>query len=354
MKRLLVILVPLFSLLIPISITAPANAEPISALIFTLPNLSSEVTIRQDGNPGDLFSPGKAQLNIKYNKIVPSFLSKLNVNQEWNDELENYISNGAPKYCEAIPLLNDNALYGITTKVLIDTDPNFESSIDDLVLFAMIDLQLDSKGRIVFSHVNTFQDITIMGSNSRKERNSFQPYVTINDGKIMIKETSLKFSQAGPLYLEVSTEFQQYADCPGVMDFINGYTINYQVKRQEIEISKQSQTITAANPGKVALNNKVTRIKVESSSGLPVLTRELNSKVCIANGDLVHLISVGNCSITASQAGDDTFESAKPVVINFEITKLPVNQTITCVKGKLTKKVTALNPKCPSGYSKKS
>jgi len=27
--------------------------------------------------------------------------------------------------------------------------------------------------------------------------------------------------------------------------------------------------------------------------------------------------------------------------------------TITCVKGKLTKKVTALNPKCPKGYKKK-
>ena len=28
--------------------------------------------------------------------------------------------------------------------------------------------------------------------------------------------------------------------------------------------------------------------------------------------------------------------------------------TITCVKGKLTKKVTAVKPKCPTGYKKKS
>jgi hypothetical protein len=27
--------------------------------------------------------------------------------------------------------------------------------------------------------------------------------------------------------------------------------------------------------------------------------------------------------------------------------------TITCVKGKLTKKVTAVNPKCPAGYKKR-
>jgi len=27
--------------------------------------------------------------------------------------------------------------------------------------------------------------------------------------------------------------------------------------------------------------------------------------------------------------------------------------TITCIKGKLTKKITAVNPKCPTGYKKK-
>jgi hypothetical protein len=27
--------------------------------------------------------------------------------------------------------------------------------------------------------------------------------------------------------------------------------------------------------------------------------------------------------------------------------------TITCIKGKLVKKVTAVNPKCPAGYKKK-
>jgi hypothetical protein len=29
------------------------------------------------------------------------------------------------------------------------------------------------------------------------------------------------------------------------------------------------------------------------------------------------------------------------------------SQTITCVKGKVTKKVTAVKPKCPAGYKKK-
>ncbi len=37
----------------------------------------------------------------------------------------------------------------------------------------------------------------------------------------------------------------------------------------------------------------------------------------------------------------------------FEIDGRVLNKTITCVKGKLTKKVTAVGPKCPTGYKKK-
>jgi len=34
-------------------------------------------------------------------------------------------------------------------------------------------------------------------------------------------------------------------------------------------------------------------------------------------------------------------------------TTAPAKSTITCVKAKVTKKVTGVNPKCPSGYKKK-
>ena len=44
----------------------------------------------------------------------------------------------------------------------------------------------------------------------------------------------------------------------------------------------------------------------------------------------------------------------KSTVSSFERELLPAKKTtITCVKGKLTKKVTAVKPKCPSGYKKK-
>jgi hypothetical protein len=34
--------------------------------------------------------------------------------------------------------------------------------------------------------------------------------------------------------------------------------------------------------------------------------------------------------------------------------KVTVKKTITCVKGKISKKVTAVKPVCPTGYKKKA
>jgi hypothetical protein len=51
---------------------------------------------------------------------------------------------------------------------------------------------------------------------------------------------------------------------------------------------------------------------------------------------------------------DPQDQRVKLVVLDsFELDFRAKSQTITCVKGKLTKKVTAVNPKCPTGYKKK-
>ena len=46
-------------------------------------------------------------------------------------------------------------------------------------------------------------------------------------------------------------------------------------------------------------------------------------------------------------------ESVKPSQIATNRTSVVKKTTITCLKGKLVKKVTAVNPKCPSGYKRK-
>lgn len=50
--------------------------------------------------------------------------------------------------------------------------------------------------------------------------------------------------------------------------------------------------------------------------------------------------------VAPSPASPSATQQAKPPVAK-------VKKTITCVKGKVTKKVTAVNPKCPAGYKKK-
>ena len=48
----------------------------------------------------------------------------------------------------------------------------------------------------------------------------------------------------------------------------------------------------------------------------------------------------------------EIYEKAVSVGISYSVVKVS-KTSITCVKGMLTKKITAVNPKCPSGYKKK-
>ena len=52
---------------------------------------------------------------------------------------------------------------------------------------------------------------------------------------------------------------------------------------------------------------------------------------------------------TSSSAGATSTSTTAPTAQSAK----PKLKTVTCIKGKLTKKVTAMNPKCPAGYKKK-
>jgi hypothetical protein len=55
--------------------------------------------------------------------------------------------------------------------------------------------------------------------------------------------------------------------------------------------------------------------------------------------------------ITPLMASTSPTPSAKPASI--PVVQKIKKSTITCIKGKMTKKVTAVSPKCPAGYKKK-
>ena len=58
---------------------------------------------------------------------------------------------------------------------------------------------------------------------------------------------------------------------------------------------------------------------------------------------------LNDATISQLQA-QSQLDEAKATIVELN-KKLP--QAITCIKGKLSKKVTAVNPKCPAGYKKK-
>jgi hypothetical protein len=63
------------------------------------------------------------------------------------------------------------------------------------------------------------------------------------------------------------------------------------------------------------------------------------------------LIKSGNCSVTATQAGTSTLAPASATATTMIVgVAQSTKKTITCTKGKTTKKVTGTNPKCPAGY----
>ena len=55
---------------------------------------------------------------------------------------------------------------------------------------------------------------------------------------------------------------------------------------------------------------------------------------------------------TTTTTSTTTTTTTLPPTTTTTIKKV-VTKTITCVKGKLSKKVTAVNPVCPAGYKKK-
>jgi hypothetical protein len=123
---------------------------------------------------------------------------------------------------------------------------------------------------------------------------------------------------------------------------------------QTIVFEKASQTISFVLPPAVKVTDKTLNLTATSTSGNQVTYTSTPSSSCTISGSVLNLLKAGNCSVTATQVGTTTLASASvssTVVIEGVVPAVKI--TITCVKGKTTKKVTGTNPKCPAGYKLK-
>ncbi|MBT9491609.1 MAG: S8 family peptidase [Paucibacter sp.] len=87
---------------------------------------------------------------------------------------------------------------------------------------------------------------------------------------------------------------------------------------------KTAQTISFSGPADQVLGGSGVSLAGSASSGLALVFASGTPATCTVSGSTVSLVAVGTCTVTASQAGDSSFEAAAPVSRSFTIAAAPV------------------------------
>jgi hypothetical protein len=120
------------------------------------------------------------------------------------------------------------------------------------------------------------------------------------------------------------------------------------------EVVRDPQTISFTLPNTANVSSKSIALTSTASSGAAVTYSTTSTGICSITGSTLNLLTSGNCAVTATQAGSSTFAPASANATVMLTGAVVTNKkSITCVKGKSTKKVSGTNPKCPKGYKLK-
>ena len=120
------------------------------------------------------------------------------------------------------------------------------------------------------------------------------------------------------------------------------------------EISRNPQTISFSIPSTANISSKSLALNATASSGAAITYSTTSTGICSITGSTLNLLTSGNCAVTATQAGTSTLAPVSSTATVMLTGAVVVDKkSITCVKGKSTKKVSGANPKCPKGYKLK-
>ena len=121
--------------------------------------------------------------------------------------------------------------------------------------------------------------------------------------------------------------------------------------RVSFEVTRDPQTISFSLPTSANLSGKTVALSAISSSGGALLYTTSTTDNCSIAGSTLNLLKSGNCSVTATQPGTSTLAPiSATATVMITGTIAPTKKSIICVKGKKTKKVSGINPKCPKGF----
>ncbi|MBB4842894.1 serine protease [Paucibacter oligotrophus] len=96
---------------------------------------------------------------------------------------------------------------------------------------------------------------------------------------------------------------------------------------QMIEISQGAQTISFPAIATQTLGTTPPALSATASSGLTVSYSSTSTSVCTVSGSTLTLLAVGNCSITATQAGNAAYAAASPAAQTFAVVAAAVTTT---------------------------
>lgn len=117
-------------------------------------------------------------------------------------------------------------------------------------------------------------------------------------------------------------------------------------------VIRKNQKLELVQPKTLSFDSTITffDLQIGSLSGLPIQNSVVTPNDCSINQNKLTFLTEGKCEILSIALGNDEWAEAS---LKTTFTKSVRRTTMTCVKGKVVKKITAVKPKCPTGYKKK-
>ena len=174
------------------------------------------------------------------------------------------------------------------------------------------------------------------------------PERDIDAGAFAVHGLSREFLSDKPIFAHIVEELIEFID--GAEVVIHNAAFDLGFLDNEFALLKRApfRGLTAK------VTDKTINLTATSSSGNPVTYTSTPINICTVSGSVLNLLLAGNCSVTATQAGTSTLATVSATAtLMLTGSVISDKKSITCVKGKSTKKVSGTNPKCPKGYKLK-
>jgi hypothetical protein len=177
---------------------------------------------------------------------------------------------------------------------------------------------------------------------------SISPVYSISDGYIQPFNLTSNICLASAFFIKIFSGGEcrfTYQSTP------NSNYLQSDLYEVKFEVSRDPQTVTFTLPSTVNISSKFINLAAKASSGENVTYSTSSTGICSITGSTLNLLGNGACTITATQVGTSTLAPASAAAtVVLSGAKVSNRATITCVKGKSTKRVNGVNPKCPRGF----